>query len=74
MLNRLKRAGQPIWQSLGMTLGWRHFHLGNDQLAGCDKRMVGALLSGGLGVGPVRVVEPFGNRIELMKSAPGSPG
>lgn len=29
MLNRLKRDGQPIWQSLGMTLGWGHFHLGN---------------------------------------------
>lgn len=29
MLNRLKRAGRPIWQSLGMTLGWGHFHLGN---------------------------------------------
>ena len=29
MLNRLKRVGEPIWQSLGMTLGWGHFHLGN---------------------------------------------
>ena len=29
MLNRLKRDGQPIWRSLGMTLGWGHFHLGN---------------------------------------------
>lgn len=29
MLNRLKRAGEPIWKSLGMTLGWGHFHLGN---------------------------------------------
>ncbi len=31
MLNRLKRDGRPIWQSLGMTLGWGHFHLGNGQ-------------------------------------------
>ena len=29
MLNRLKRDGEPIWKSLGMTLGWGHFHLGN---------------------------------------------
>lgn len=29
MLNRLKRDGIPIWQSLGMTMGWGHFHLGN---------------------------------------------
>ena len=29
MLNRLKRRGEPIWRSLGMTLGWGHFHLGN---------------------------------------------
>lgn len=29
MLNRLKREGEPIWGSLGMTLGWGHFHLGN---------------------------------------------
>ena len=29
MLNRLKREGEPIWKSLGMTLGWGHFHLGN---------------------------------------------
>ena len=29
MLNRLKRNGEAIWQSLGMTLGWGHFHLGN---------------------------------------------
>ena len=29
MLNRLKRDGHPIWKSLGMTLGWGHFHLGN---------------------------------------------
>lgn len=29
MLNRLKRDGEPIWESLGMTLGWGHFHLGN---------------------------------------------
>ena len=29
MLNRLKRDGESIWQSLGMTLGWGHFHLGN---------------------------------------------
>lgn len=31
MLNRLKRDGEPIWASLGMTLGWGHFHLGNGQ-------------------------------------------
>lgn len=31
MLNRLKRNGEPIWASLGMTLGWGHFHLGNGQ-------------------------------------------
>ena len=31
MLNRLKRDGQPIWESLGMTMGWGHFHLGNGQ-------------------------------------------
>lgn len=29
MLNRLKREDEFIWQSLGMTLGWGHFHLGN---------------------------------------------
>ena len=29
MLNRLKRENEPIWGSLGMTLGWGHFHLGN---------------------------------------------
>lgn len=29
MLNRLKRDGEPIWSSIGMTLGWGHFHLGN---------------------------------------------
>lgn len=29
MLNRLKRDGEPIWASLGMTLGWGHFHLGD---------------------------------------------
>ena len=29
MLNRLKREGEPIWKSLGMTMGWGHFHLGN---------------------------------------------
>ena len=29
MLNRLKREGELIWKSLGMTLGWGHFHLGN---------------------------------------------
>ena len=29
MLNRVKREGQTIWQSIGMTLGWGHFHLGN---------------------------------------------
>ena len=29
MLNRLKRESEPIWGSLGMTLGWGHFHLGN---------------------------------------------
>ena len=29
MLNRVKREGQSIWQSIGMTLGWGHFHLGN---------------------------------------------
>lgn len=29
MLNRLKRDGELIWESLGMTLGWGHFHLGN---------------------------------------------
>lgn len=29
MLNRLKRDGEYIWQSLGMTQGWGHFHLGN---------------------------------------------
>lgn len=31
MLNRLKREGEPIWKSLGMTQGWGHFHLGNGQ-------------------------------------------
>ena len=29
MLNRLKKDGELIWESLGMTLGWGHFHLGN---------------------------------------------
>lgn len=29
MLNRLKLDGKPIWESLGMTEGWGHFHLGN---------------------------------------------
>lgn len=29
MLNRLKREGEHIWESLGMTIGWGHFHLGN---------------------------------------------
>ena len=29
MLNRLTCNGEAIWQSLGMTLGWGHFHLGN---------------------------------------------
>lgn len=29
MLNRLKQDGDPIWKSLGMTMGWGHFHLGN---------------------------------------------
>jgi len=29
MLNRLKRNDQFIWQSIGMTAGWGHFHLGN---------------------------------------------
>ena len=29
MLNRLKREGEPIWESLGMTMGWGHFHFGN---------------------------------------------
>ncbi len=29
MLNRLRREGEPIWESLGMTIGWGHFHLGN---------------------------------------------
>ena len=29
MLNRLKREGEPIWERLGMTQGWGHFHLGN---------------------------------------------
>jgi hypothetical protein len=29
MLNRLKRDGEPIWESLGMTMGWGHFHLDN---------------------------------------------
>lgn len=29
MLNRLNREGESIWKSLGMTLGWGHFHLGN---------------------------------------------
>lgn len=29
MLNRLKRNNQFIWESIGMTAGWGHFHLGN---------------------------------------------
>ena len=29
MLSRVKREGKHIWKSLGMTLGWGHFHLGN---------------------------------------------
>ena len=29
MLNRLNRDGEPIWERVGMTLGWGHFHLGN---------------------------------------------
>lgn len=29
MLNRLKRDGEMIWESIGMTAGWGHFHLGN---------------------------------------------
>jgi hypothetical protein len=29
MLNRIKRNNELIWQSLGMTAGWGHFHLGN---------------------------------------------
>ena len=29
MLNRLKRQNETFWQSVGMTAGWGHFHLGN---------------------------------------------
>ena len=29
MLNRLKVEGELVWKSLGMSLGWGHFHLGN---------------------------------------------
>jgi len=29
MLNRLKRNNEFIWESIGMTAGWGHFHLGN---------------------------------------------
>ena len=29
MLNRLKRESELVWESLGMTVGWGHFHLGN---------------------------------------------
>ena len=29
MLNRLKRDNEFIWESIGMTAGWGHFHLGN---------------------------------------------
>lgn len=29
MLNRVKRGDEFFWESLGMTRGWGHFHLGN---------------------------------------------